>query len=65
MWPIIEIAIGLFIWLALPNLVFQKKNRKKAPYKRFATAVCAVLGFAIIALGAINLIKSLIHVVLS
>jgi len=59
MWSIIKIIIGLFIWMALPNLVFKKKTRKKSPYKRFTIVVCAVVGILIVVIGAVDLVKSL------
>ena len=65
MWSIIEIILGLFIWLALPNLIFQKKRKKKSPYKRFATVTCAVVGILIVFWGAIDMVKSLFHNVLN
>jgi hypothetical protein len=62
MWSIIEIILGLFIWMALPNLIFQKKTKKKAPYKRFTTVVCAFTGILIVVFGAIDLIKFLFNI---
>jgi hypothetical protein len=62
MWPVIKIIIGLFIWLALPELVFKKKSRKKTPYQRFTTVVCAIIGILIVVFGAIELIKLLFHI---
>ncbi len=58
MGSIIKIIIGLFIWMVLPSLIFQNKTKKKAPYKRFTTVVCAIVGILIVVFGAIELIKS-------
>ena len=55
MFPIIEILLGLFIWMALPQLLLQKKKRK--PYKRFITVACKVLGIVMIVYGVLNLVK--------
>jgi predicted permease len=57
----IKILIGLFIWLALPELIFRMKSKKKSSYKKLIAIVCAIVGFLIIALGTIELIKSLFH----
>lgn len=65
MWAIIKIIIGLFIWLALPNVIFKKKSKKKSVYKRFVTIVCIIVGILIVVLGAIDIIKYLFHTLLS
>ena len=65
MWAIVKIIIGFFIWMALPQLVFQKKGKKKSPYKRFTTIVCAVVGILIVALGAVDIVKLLFYRMLS
>ena len=61
MWSIINIIIGLFIWMALPGLIFQNKTKKRAPYKRFTMVVCAIVGILIVVFGAIELIKSIFN----
>jgi len=61
MWSVIEIIIGLFIWMALPQLIFKKKSKKKTPYKRFTVVVCAVVGILIVVYGAVDLVKSLFY----
>jgi hypothetical protein len=56
------IIIGLFIWMVVPQLIFQKKTKKKAPYRRFTTVVCAIIGILIAVLGAIDLVRLLIEI---
>jgi hypothetical protein len=58
---ILKSIIGLFIWMVLPSLIFQKKTKKKAPYKRFTTVVCTVIGILIIVYAGIDLIKFLLN----
>jgi len=58
---IIKAILGLFIWMVLPNLIFQKKSKKKAPYKRFATIVCTGLGVLILVFAGIDLVKILLN----
>lgn len=65
MWAIIKIIIGLFIWLALPSLIFKKKIKKRSVYKQFVSIVCIVVGILIVVLGAIDIIKYLYHILLS
>ncbi|ADQ80177.1 hypothetical protein Palpr_2040 [Paludibacter propionicigenes WB4] len=65
MWAIIKIIIGLFIWLALPSLIFKKKSKKRSVYKRFVSIVCIVVGALIVILGVIDIIKYLYHILLS
>lgn len=65
MWVIIEVLIGLFIWMVLPGLIFQKKTKNKSPYKRFTTVVCVIVGILIVVFGAVELIKSLFHTIMS
>jgi hypothetical protein len=59
---VIKIIIGLFIWMVVPQLIFQKKTKKKAPYRRFATVVCAIIGILIAVLGAVDLVRLLIGI---
>lgn len=61
MISIFKIIIGLFIWMVLPNLIFQKNTKKKAPYKRFTTVVCTIVGILVVVLGSIDLIKSVFN----
>ena len=44
---ILKSILGLFIWLVLPILIFRKKSKKKASYKRFTTIVCTGFGILI------------------
>jgi hypothetical protein len=55
MFTLIEILLGLFVWLALPPLLLKKKKRK--PYKRFITVVCKIFGIMIIAYAVWEVLK--------
>jgi len=59
MGAIIKIILGLFIWMALPHLLLQKKKKRK-PYKRFITISCKILGIVIIVYGVVGLVKQLL-----
>jgi len=58
---VLKIILGLFIWMVLPYLIFQKKNKKKSHYKRFATIVCTGIGMLILVFAGIDLIKILLN----
>jgi hypothetical protein len=57
MGAIIQIIIGLFVWMALPPLLLGKKKLKK--YKRFINIACKILGIVIIVFGVWNGVKQL------
>lgn len=59
---VIKILIGLFVWMAVPQLIFQKKTKKKAPFKRFTTVACIIVGILIIVSGAVDLVRLLIEI---
>jgi hypothetical protein len=54
---IIKILIGLFIWIVVPQLLFKKKSKKKAPFKQFTFLVCKIISIIIIILGGYNLVQ--------
>jgi len=58
---IIKAILGLFIWMVLPNLIYQKKSKKKVFYNRFITVVCTGLGIIIVVFASIDLIKMLLN----
>ncbi|KAA6350933.1 hypothetical protein EZS27_001780 [termite gut metagenome] len=55
MIAIIEILIGFFIWLALPQMIIRKKERNL--FKKFIRIFCLVVGIIIIIYGMLNLLK--------
>jgi len=57
---VVKVIIGLFIWMVLPKLIFQKKTRKKAPFKKFTFIVCTIIGIVIIVYGVIDFFKMII-----
>jgi len=58
---VVKIIIGLFIWLLLPNLIFQKKSKKRTPYRKFTFIVCAIIGILIIVYGVKDLIEMVLE----
>ena len=56
---ILKSIFGLFLWLALPQMLLRKKKTK--PYKRFITIVCSGLGILILVFAGIDLVKLLLN----
>jgi uncharacterized membrane protein YczE len=54
---LIKVIIGLFIWLALPQLIIKKK---KNPYKKFINVSCVLIGIVLIIYGIFDILKTLI-----
>jgi hypothetical protein len=54
---LVEILIGFFIWLALPQMIIRKKEGNL--FKKFIQTFCLVVGIIIIIYGLLNLIKDL------
>ncbi|KAA6335482.1 hypothetical protein EZS27_016292 [termite gut metagenome] len=52
---LVEILIGFFIWLALPQMIIRKKEGNL--FKKFIRIFCLVVGIIIIMYGMLNLIK--------
>lgn len=56
---IIKIIIGLFIWMVLPRLIYNKRIYKKNTTQFFVNIACKILGVTIIVFAIISLIKSI------
>jgi len=55
MFSLILIILGLFVWMALPQMLLKKKKNK--PYKRFIALSCKIVGVAVVVYGVWNLAK--------
>jgi hypothetical protein len=58
---IIKIIMGLFIWMVLPRLIYNKRKYQRNTPQFFVNIVCKILGIAIIVLSIISLIKSIFN----
>lgn len=58
---VIKVIIGLFIWMVLPQLIFRKKSKKKAPYRQFTSTVCLIIGVLILFYAGMDLVKFLFY----
>jgi len=56
---IIKIIIGLFIWMVLPQLIYNKRKYKKNTPQFFVNISCKIVGIAIVAFAIINLVQSI------
>lgn len=58
---IIKILLGLFVWLALPSLIFKKQRYKKRSPEYFVNIACKIVGILIIIYACIDLVKWLFY----
>jgi hypothetical protein len=57
---IINIIIGLFIWMVLPRLIYNKRKYQKNTTQFFVNISCKILGIAIIIFAIMNLIRTIL-----
>jgi len=58
---IIKIIIGLFIWMVLPRLIYNKRKYQKNTPQFFVNISCKIVGIAIIVFALIEFIKSIFN----
>ena len=56
---VIKIIIGLFIWMMLPYLIYNKRKCKKNTPQFFVTISCKIVGIAVIVFAIIGLIQTI------
>jgi hypothetical protein len=56
---IIKIIMGLFIWMVLPRLIYNKRKYQRNTPQFFVNIACKILGITIIVLSIISLINSI------
>ncbi|MFZ9236103.1 MAG: hypothetical protein ACO22X_07770 [Algoriphagus sp.] len=59
---LIKVIFGLFIWLALPGLIYKKRKAKSGSVQFFVTISCKVVGIFIIALAVFDFIREALSV---
>ena len=57
---IIKIVIGLFIWIVLPTLIYNKRKYKKNTPQFFVNISCKIIGGAIIVFAIVGLLRNLL-----
>jgi hypothetical protein len=57
---VIKILIGLFVWMVLPRLIYNKRKYKKNTPQFFSVIACKIVGILIIVYAIIGLIHYLV-----
>jgi hypothetical protein len=57
---VINVIIGLFIWMLLPRLLHNKRKYQKNSPQYFAHISCKIIGIAIIAIAILNFLKRML-----
>lgn len=57
---IINIIIGLFIWMLLPRLIYGKRKYQKNTPQFFVNIVCKIIGIAVIVFAILKFIQALL-----
>lgn len=62
---IIKVLIGLFIYIALPSLIYKKRTYKKNTWQHFVNLACRIIGVVVMVYAGIDLIKLLLNIKIS
>jgi hypothetical protein len=57
---IINVIIGLFIWMVLPRLFYKKRKYRKNTLQFFVVISCKIIGIAMIVFTAIDFVRMLL-----
>lgn len=57
---VLKLILGLFIWLALPEIIFSQKRFKKNT-KLFIKITCKILGLLVLIYVGIDLVKTFLN----
>jgi hypothetical protein len=57
---VIKVIIGLFIWMVLPRLIYNKRKYQKNTPQFFVNLSCTIVGIAVIAVAILNFIESIL-----
>lgn len=57
---IVNIIIGLFIWMVLPRLIYNKRKCPKYSPHFFVNLSCKIVGIAVIAFAILSYIENLL-----
>jgi hypothetical protein len=55
---IIKVILGLFIWMVLPRLIYNKRKYQKNTIQFFVNISCKIIGVAVMVFAIVNLIQS-------
>ena len=62
---LIKILIGLFIYIALPSIIYKKRKYKKNTWQHFVNLACKIIGVAVMVYAGFDLIKLLLNIKIS
>jgi hypothetical protein len=54
---IVKIIVGMFIWMILPKLIYNKRKYQKNTPQFFVNISCKIIGIAAIIFAIIDLIR--------
>ena len=57
---LVNVIIGLFIWMVLPSLIYNKRKYQKNTPQFFVNIACKIIGIAIVAFAIIGFLRSLL-----
>jgi hypothetical protein len=57
---VVKIVIGLFVWMVLPRLIYNKRKYQKNSPQFFVYLSCKIIGIAIIAFAILNFIQTIL-----
>jgi hypothetical protein len=57
---VVKIVIGLFFWMVLPRLIYNKRKYQKNSPQFFVHISCKIIGIAIIAFAVLNMIQKIL-----
>ena len=60
MGAVIQILLGLFVWMVLPRLIWNKRKYKKNTLQFFARIACTIVGVAAIVLAVLRIVRGLL-----
>ena len=57
---VVKIVIGLFVWMVLPRLIYNKRKYQKNSPQFFVHISCKIIGIVIIAFAFLNIIQTIL-----
>jgi hypothetical protein len=57
---VVKVVIGLFVWMVLPRLIYNKRKYQKNSPQFFVYLSCKIIGIAIIAFAILNFIQTIL-----
>jgi hypothetical protein len=57
---VVKVVIGLFVWMVLPRLIYNKRKYQKNSSQFFVYLSCKIIGIAIIAFAILNFIQTIL-----